>query len=640
MIFKDSEAQYNSINTRKNYHPGHSCFSTTRVPLLVIVILASATFRYVHPTLTLPSILPPRTHYQSQTVTLTTSQDKVPWFKCPDSPDTYCAFVDVPVDYLQPDNRSISLALRKYPASVPFIDKKGAIFLNPGGPGGSGTEEIARLGRDISAIVKGEMDIISFDPRGVNLTSPPLGCFRTEALAQLFQRDQEHLGLLYESRPLSSLSSPSSPLTPEELRWASNADSYILALDQTCVKRGNKDILLHSSTAATARDLKYLMEMVGEVKLKYWGFSYGTILGATFAAMFPDLVERFVLDGVSDSVSYASDFWQWGRVAVNHTYKTFDGFLSECASAGPSRCALATGTNDTLSSLHARILSLRERLHMTPLPVTNPSGTGVLTASSIQHAIFRGMYAPKGWPSLALAIAQAEKGNGTLLWERLNGWELAEKDPKENVFGRSMDRLGSGLLCHSIMCSETDPSVLTDTSPETLIRYVRDMGERSISGEPWSGWIAQCRYWSHHAKDVFRGPWTVATGFRKTNFPVLFVGMTADPATPLSAAQSMSQGFGAESASLLIQNGYGHCSIAQPSHCTGKAIRQYFLEGLVPEYGTICDSDPGYIYPESQIVPNDGVGLLEKGDDGQLRSALWRLSRAVHENSNALPLGI
>lgn len=124
------------------------------------------------------------------------------------------------------------------------------------------------------------MDIVSFDPRGVNLTSPPLACFRSEALAQLFQRDQEHLGLLYEARPLESTGAS---ITKAELRWGLRLDGFDVALDRQCRAEGNKQILQHSSTAIAARDLKALMEAVGDKSLWYWGFSYGSILGTTFA---------------------------------------------------------------------------------------------------------------------------------------------------------------------------------------------------------------------------------------------------------------------------------------------------------------------------------------------------------------------
>ena len=129
--------------------------------------------------------------------------------------------------------------------------------------------------------------------------------------------------------------------------------------------------------------------------------------------------------------------------------QTFDGFLQTCVDAGPDRCALAT-PNSTLPSLLRRITNLREHLHENPLPVALPAGAGatVLTTSAIQHAIFRGLYAPVFWPQLAESLAAAELGDGSKIMQRLGDWDLAEKDPTDNVFQRSMDHLGSGLTCH------------------------------------------------------------------------------------------------------------------------------------------------------------------------------------------------
>lgn len=135
-----------------------------------------------------------------------------------------------------------------------------------------------------------------------------------------------------------------------------------------------------------------------------------------------------------------------------------------------------------------------------------------------------------------------------------------------------------------------------------------------------------CRGWQHKAAEVYRGPWTVADGFRKINFPVLCFSMSADPVTPLSAAKSMSRGFGNESATLVIQNGFGHCSIAHPSLCSAKIARAYFLEGVVPEYGTMCDADPGFLF----LHPGEpSLSSLSAAD-----SKLSKLSEALHSLSN------
>jgi pimeloyl-ACP methyl ester carboxylesterase len=125
---------------------------------------------------------------------------------------------------------------------------------------------------NVSPVWPGRYDIISWDPRGVNLTSPTIGCFPNEASAQLFQRDVEAIGLLYENTPSSLSSNPASKVAEQELAWVRKLDGFNLALDQTCVERGDREMLEHQTTAATARDMKLLMGALGETRLNYWGF--------------------------------------------------------------------------------------------------------------------------------------------------------------------------------------------------------------------------------------------------------------------------------------------------------------------------------------------------------------------------------
>jgi poly(3-hydroxyalkanoate) synthetase len=117
---------------------------------------------------------------------------------------------------------------------------------------------------------------------------------------------------------------------------------------------------------------------------------------------------------------------------------------------------------------------------------------------------------------------------------------------------------------------------------------------------------------------------------KKTKYPLIFASMTADPVTPLSAARSMSKGFGNESATLLVQEGFGHCTIAHPSLCTAKKIRAYFLEGKVPEYGTQCKADPGFLFPNT-TTPNFTSMNHMNCKERKLAKALHELSGLIHE---------
>ncbi|KAM0745922.1 alpha/beta-hydrolase [Meredithblackwellia eburnea MCA 4105] len=555
------------------------------------------------------------------------ASDVLNWSPCPDVTETLCAYLPVPMNYHDPrPNETVSLALRKLPATAPVKDRLGSLFINPGGPGGSGTSLVVRAGLQLSVILEGRYDILSWDPRAVNLTSPALNCFETVGDANRFDHDLEHVGLPYEYRG-GEFGGQSNMSNAAELAWTAKLDAFQSALNGACEARGHELLLRSASTAFVVKDMVSILDALGEEKLNYWGFSYGTILGATFAAMEPDRVQRLILDGVSSAALYTANMFEWGRSGMDDTEKTYAGFFDSCAESGPKGCALATNSSSTLS-IRKRVDALQAQLRSRPLAVpTSKVGPGILTSADIQYSIFHALYSPKTWPKLAEALADLEKGNGSLLFELVNASndELGRKDPFKNPYHRSME--SSSASTAAIMCSDTDVSAFNQSTTESISDYVRELSRKSITGEIWAMWVTTCRYWSHKAIETYRGPWTVADGLRKTNFPVLFFSMTADPVTPLSAARSMSEGFGNQSATLLIQNGFGHCSLAHPSLCSAKAARAYFLEGKVPEYGTTCDADPGFLFPHPNDEKKDMAAL--SAEDEKLSVALEGLSREV-----------
>ncbi|ORY58006.1 Alpha/Beta hydrolase protein [Leucosporidium creatinivorum] len=561
----------------------------------------------------------------------------VSWTPCPDVTDTLCSYLTVPLDYTNPNPaETVSLALRMLPSSAPPSEQLGYLFINPGGPGGSGHNFVVRAGRKLSTILQGRYHILSWDPRSVNLTSPSLDCFPTSGDAARFARDVEHLGLIHDYATAYS-----EQTLAAELAWTARYDSFALSLDAACQSSGeeSRNMLSSSSTATVVRDMKRILEALGEKKLSYMGFSYGTILGATFSAMFPELVERVWLDGVSDSVAYTNNFWDWGRAGMNDTQKTYDGFLSSCASSGPLGCGLAQ-ENSTAKGIGSRVQTLIDQLRETPLPVGRSKvGPGVVTASQVQYAIFQSLYSPKTWPQLASALASLEQGNGTALYEIANvsNDELDRaKDPLDNVFHR---RMGSGMdATAAIMCSDTSSSTLNDTSLSTLHSYMLELDALSPTGNIWAMWVSQCRRWTAKAREVYRGPWTRKEGLRKPAYPIVFFSQTADPVTPLVSARKMARGFGKDSSRVVVQDGFGHCSLAHPSLCTALAARAYFLNGTLPSAEgeeKHCKSDEGFLFPH----PGAEVELQAEGDDRELvelKMAMWELA----EEARGMKLGM
>jgi hypothetical protein len=192
-----------------------------------------------------------------------------------------CARLDVPLDWQDPsDDERVVLAVMRLPAATKNqSDYRGPVIFNPGGPGGSGIWSLRDHGKYLQAIVGDNHDIVSFDPRGIGASVPRIQCWPSQQ-DKLFWELQDvgvidaHPGVLYDSYTRAK------------------------AFSQACeAQLGDQGILRHSSTSYHARDMLEILEKMGQKKLKYWGFSYGTVLGGTFAAMYPDRVERLVSDG-------------------------------------------------------------------------------------------------------------------------------------------------------------------------------------------------------------------------------------------------------------------------------------------------------------------------------------------------------
>ncbi|KAH8915232.1 hypothetical protein BT69DRAFT_1272046 [Atractiella rhizophila] len=561
----------------------------------------------------------------------------IAWSACPDATTLDCAYITAPMNHLNPQpNLTVSIALRRLPATVGPRERLGTLFINPGGPGGSGTLTVTLMGQLLSQVVQGKYDILGFDPRGVNLTSPGLDCYADEAYARLHDYNAKYLGFSYEARlfPGASpyLHDSSYALTEEEqaaadsseLAWITKHMAHRQAQVEVCMEHGNENMLKSTSTSFVARDMKWILEALGEEDggLNYWGFSYGTILGATFAAMFPESVGRVVLDGVADSVTYTRNNLDWGISGMDDNEDTYYSFLSSCIEAGASRCALVKD-NSTESSIHERIAAVSASLLESPLPVASMDGVDILTASQLHKAIFLSLYNPDSWQRLAQGLSEAEDGEGYMIW-RMN--QPGSKDTfvhkkwDENILRRPMN-VEAAVQSRHIMCADTNPKIFKNFKPKDLQVYLRRLNKLStFVGEYWALWVTSCAGWDFEPFEAYRGPWTVEEGTRKTSFPILFIGNTYDPVTPLSAAKSMSKGFGNDSASLLIQNGYGHCSVAQPSICTARAVRNYFVNSTVPEYGTVCEVDPGFLFPEAKR--EDQADSLSFGSGKKLQGDL------------------
>jgi pimeloyl-ACP methyl ester carboxylesterase len=325
--------------------------------------------------------------------------DQLAWRACATTelPTRECAEFVVPLSYREPQGATISLAVARVPATDP-AGRLGSLFLNPGGPGQPGFEELPIMYAALPTALPTRFDIVGFDPRGVG-ESAPVRCFASSEESAVFFAAE-----------------PRVPVGPDE--EAALLRSYG-DLARRCGER-NADLLPHLSTANVAQDLDRLRQAVGDQRLTYWGVSYGTYLGATYANLFPDRIRAMVLDGVINPPSYTSfdhgdgaivgpDTTSFLRVLSNQgSADTLEAFLEECAAAGVARCAFA---GPSTAETRAKFDALMDRLRTSPAILIGPAGTLTVSYSLVIGFVFRALYQTPIWPILAQALQQLDEGD-------------------------------------------------------------------------------------------------------------------------------------------------------------------------------------------------------------------------------------
>ncbi|KAJ6531058.1 Alpha/Beta hydrolase protein [Mycena capillaripes] len=538
---------------------------------------------------------------------LARENSKIKWQTCPDDASFFCAFLNVPLDYsnrtatqLFPKN-SATIAMRLYPATVPAAERLGTIFTNPGGPGTSGHATLVKTGPSLSTIFHGKFDIVSWDPRGVNMSTPRISCHSTGLERQLFL-------LAHESGDLDLYGLGGSAANQTLLTASARAE----LLTELCRDAVSDKILRSVTTVNVARDLEEMRKAIGQGNLLYWGFSYGTTLGATYAAMFPKHVHRMVFDGVVYAPDQYTSLLEHGISSGDSTSKTFDGFVSNCIQAGPSRCALIKNGTLDASQLSQRILDLLTGLRTSPLPVRHPNSQAVpsiLRAGDLLLSIFATLLRPMHWASLASALADLENGDGTAI-VALSGvggrdWDLRNLTDAEHAetAGWGVGReLGANEADMAISCGDSPPFPGAGDAAwtHTWLGW-RDLlvSSDTISGPIWFKKMIRCRHWGriNPAPERYEGQWKLGQDLEPPKHPIVFVSNTHDPVTPISSGRRMVELFGNHNARLLENNAYGHCSVSQPSLCIAKAIREYMIDGTLPAEATVCQPEEGTIFP-------------------------------------------
>jgi pimeloyl-ACP methyl ester carboxylesterase len=450
-----------------------------------------------------------------------------------------CANVSVPLDWKKPDGSAIILAIIRHLASRPKL-RIGTLFFNPGGPGVSGLSTVRDAGDELDTFGDGRFDIVSWDPRGSG-ASTHVRCFANPNALAKFWGD---FGI-----PTTTAASPA--YLRKTVAFARRCGDVSAAL------------LANISTADTARDLDYLRGLLGEQRVTYLGWSYGSFLGVTYANLFPTRVRAMVLDGIVDPVANVAGREPFLANAEGDADLVFGKFESLCDRAGPSRCALAGGE----PAAHG-IDRLMLRLRRAPIAAPSAPG-GRLSYGDFLISLFLRERSPDQWPQLAKDIRAAERGNGSAL-------ELAAQTLRSPS---GYEQLEAPI---AIACADSPAQNPPQAWPQVTNRLT---AISFIYGPLFSWWLwAPCASWPVASTSRYTGPWNAST-----TTPLLLISTRYDPNTPFANGQRLERLLG--NAVLLAHDGYGHTSTADRSTCIERAERRYLVSLIVPKRGLVCPSD-------------------------------------------------
>ena len=483
------------------------------------------------------------------------AQQKIAWAKCFGGP-FQCGTLQVPLDYDQPNGSTLALGLTRLPATDPE-HRIGSLLINPGGPGGPGSAFIVEAGPELfTPEVRARYDLVGFDPRGIS-TSAALRCFGNDR-----QWDPYFTPFAF-------------PMDADELELWIAGDHF---LDDACARRGGA-IAEHMATANVARDMDRVRAAVGDARLHYYGLSYGSFLGTTYANLFPDRVGRLVIDGVLDPVAWTTGVGAQARTIPFSTrlhsdagaWATLQEFFRLC-DAGGDRCPFSGGAHD-------RFAQLAEDLQTAPKVVPFPDGTeGELTYSTLVAITLNYMYFSPDWPELAQLLADFESapasprvGAALRRFSRSPGW----------VSHRSFPRyFNAPEGFPAVACADSDNPNSYDS---WLTAGVAADASAPYFGRIWTWASSICADWPFTDADRYTGPWD-----RATANPVLVVGNQFDPATRYAGAQAVAATL--PRARLLTLHAWGHTS-GFLSACADEAVARYLLDGTLPPVGTVCEQD-------------------------------------------------
>ena len=453
----------------------------------------------------------------------------IEWKACDGNTGTEveCGNIEVPFDYADPDQGSFVLYVKKHNASNP-ASRIGSMMVNPGGPGFGGSSLADDAQYYFSQDLIDNFDIIAWDPRGTGESTPAVDCVDTY---------DEYFGL------------DSPPETPDEKQALIDASQ---AFNDKC-EENSGTILPFISTKASAQDINSLRLSLGEEKITFFGFSYGSELGTTWATMFPETVRAIVVDGAVDPNASSTE------EGMNQA-KGFEGqlatFLKQCSEK--STCEFHNG-----GKAEAAFDKLVLDLDAQPLEVSKDRT--LVTQGVLFTAVAQAMYSDYYWPQLSEALSAAQNGDGKGILQLYDDYYQRKED---GTYGNELEAF------LAISCLD-DPGAKNTKEVDQHI-------EEFIAAAPRLGgnfaYGYSCALWP-----VKQAAKVTITG--KGAGPIIVVGTTGDAATPLDSTRKMAKGL--EQGILIVVDANQHTGYGA-NNCVVKAVDDYLIKLIVPANETTC----------------------------------------------------
>ncbi|GGZ82785.1 alpha/beta hydrolase [Streptomyces subrutilus] len=447
-----------------------------------------------------------------------------------------CSTMRAPLDYAKPGSgQDVDIAVARRAATGPG-KRLGSLVVNPGGPGGSGIGYLqAYAGIGYPAPVRAQYDMVSFDPRGVD-RSDPVECLDGPAMDTYTQVDQ----------------------TPDDQAERDRLVAAFKEFAAGCQARSQR-VLPHVSTVDAARDMDLLRAALGDRKLTYVGASYGTLLGATYADLFPGRVGRLVLDGAMDPSRSSLDL---NRDQTAGFETAFTSFAKDCVKQ--PECPLGGGSPEAVGE---RLKEFFTKLDAQPVPSGDPARP--LGESLATTGVIAALYDKGAWPQLREALGAAMNGDGASLLALADSYYEREPDGKyaNLMFANA-----------AVNCLDQPPAFSGPAAVDSALPSFQKASPVFGTGFAWAS--LNCTYWPVKATGTAKA--LTAKGAP----PIVVVGTTRDPATPYKWAQALAGQL--DSGTLLTYDGDGHTAYGQGSDCIDTSINRYLLEGRAPEAGKKC----------------------------------------------------